>query len=294
MRVTHEGFFQVFGTALGSMSTKSAEKTKSRILSWVFQSVADEVLAPANSNSTDTVHSAAILEHDLACHQAIDPAILSPPLSLAKSVRHFLHHWRHHPCLVRRDTDCRCLSVLANRLLLAASRQRPLHPNDKLLHHTCLSEPCHGRRGTDSADSIHLADSDPKEQEALALCGLPARFIVRYALQYYPRNDENDILLTKNCSVCVTSVIRLQTLTEIDTEDITCQSAPHLLAPGLTSPSSRSLNPHLLSELTEPRVQRLPRSLERHRGLTRSRSRLPPLSRSHPAQNDRPRSNKNR
>ena len=170
----------------------------------------------------DLVPTAIILEHNPACHQNIYLAILSPPLSRATSTRCFLHHCRHPACLVHRYTDYRYLSVPANTLLLAATRPRPLHPNDQLLHHTCLSEPSYRRRHSNSADSIHLAHTDPQEQEALALCGIPTWFVVRYA----PNKSKKQIRrgLTKWLhSVCVTSVIRLQTLTDIDNEDITCQ-----------------------------------------------------------------------
>ena len=170
----------------------------------------------------DIIRTTTILEYDPACHQIIHLAILSPPVPRATSTSCLLHHWRHRACLVYRYTDYRHLSVLANTLLLAASWPGPLHPDDQLLHHTCLSEPSYRCRRFDSAHSIHLADTNPKEQETFALCSVPAWFNVRYAIQCV--QDANQKAPTNLVpSVCVTSVVRLQTLTDIDAEDITCR-----------------------------------------------------------------------
>ena len=130
----------------------------------------------------DTIHTAVVLEHNPACHQDIHLAILSPPLPRAASTRCILHHWRHRSWVVHRHTNYRYFSVPPNTLLLAKSRPGSLHPNDQLLYHSCLPEPSYRCRCSDSADPIHLADTNPKEQEALALCGVPAWFNVRYAL----------------------------------------------------------------------------------------------------------------
>ena len=83
----------------------------------------------------------------------------------------------------------------ANTLLLAASWPGSLHPNDRLLHHTCLPEPSYRYYRSDSAKSIRLALTNQKEQEALALSDLLAWFNVSYALHTYPGcNLEWDLL----------------------------------------------------------------------------------------------------
>ena len=156
----------------------------------------------------DLVRTAIILEHNPACNQNIHLAILSPYLSRATTIRWFLHHWRHRCCVVHRYTDYRYLSVPADTLLLAAARPRPLHPNDQLLHHTCLPEPSYRRRHSASADSLYLAHTNPKEQEALALRGIPTWFTVRYAPNISKKQMRRELAQWLR-SVCVTSVIRL-------------------------------------------------------------------------------------
>ena len=131
----------------------------------------------------DIIRTTTILEYDPACHQIIHLAILSPPLPRATSTSCLLHYWRHRARLVHRYTDYCYLSMLANTILLAAIWRGLLHPNDQLLHHTCLSEPSYRCRHFDSAHSIHLENTNPKEQETFAFCSVPAWFLVRYALQ---------------------------------------------------------------------------------------------------------------
>ena len=209
----------------------------------------------------DSVRTATVLEHNPACHQAIDLAFLSPPLPRATSTHCFLHDWRHPACLVHLYADHCYLSVPANSLLLAAARPRPLHRNNQLLYHTCLPELSYRRRHSDSADSLHLAHTDPKEQEALALCGIPTWFIVRPVPNISKKQNRGSFTKWLR-SVCVTGVIRLQTLTGIDNEDITCQY-PSLRWAQCSLHSIPSMDIDLQSA-TENRVQRLPRPLDRH------------------------------
>ncbi len=146
----------------------------------------------------DTIHTATFLEHNPTCHQDIHLAILSPPLPRAASTRCFLHPWRHRGCVVHRHTSYRYLSVPPNTLLLAKTRPGLLHPNDQLLYHSCLLEPRYRCRRSDLADSSHLVDTNPKEQEALALCGVLAWLNVRYALTpKHPRSLPKGELLSK-------------------------------------------------------------------------------------------------
>ena len=74
--------------------------------------------------------------------------------------------------------------MLADTILLAANWPWALHPNDQLLHHTCRFESSYRCRRSHPADSSHLAITNQKEQEALALCDIPSRLNVHDLVQY--------------------------------------------------------------------------------------------------------------
>lgn len=133
----------------------------------------------------DLVPTAAILEYDHALHQDIHLTILSPPLSRAKSSLCIRCHWRYRGCLVPCYSDHRYLSMLADTVLLAASWPGSLYPSERLLHYTCFPKLSYRYRRFDAADSMHLAPTDQKEQEVLALGDILAWFIVSSALRLF-------------------------------------------------------------------------------------------------------------